>query len=57
MNVVKAARAFVEQHLKGQPGMPGTLYPMTNEVQEQWHTDWDYSLETLIRAVKALADA
>jgi hypothetical protein len=52
--VVKAARAFVEWHRKGQPRTPGTLYPMTYGTQESWHTEWDNRLEVLIWAVSIL---
>ncbi len=52
--VVDAARAFVEHHLIGQPKTPGSLYPMTYAVQEQWHLEWDTRLDALINAVHAL---
>jgi len=49
-HIVEAARAFVEQHQIGQPGTPGTLYPMTYGVQDAWHEEWDRRLATLIAA-------
>lgn len=49
--VAQAARAFVEWHQKGQPGTPGTLYPMTYAAQEAWHIEWDRRLEALVEAV------
>jgi hypothetical protein len=52
--VVKAARAFIEWHQKGQPGTPGTLYPMTYAVQDKWHDEWDNRLEVLRWAVMIL---
>lgn len=48
--VVEAAQAFVHQHQIGQPGTPGTLYPMTYGVQDQWHEEWDRRLAALIAA-------
>lgn len=53
LTVDAAARAFVEWHLHGQPGEPGTLYPMTYAVQDQWHEEWDKRLATLIAACRS----
>jgi DNA repair exonuclease SbcCD ATPase subunit len=50
--VVEAARTFVEQHQIGQPGTPGTLYPMTYGVQDKWHDEWDRRLAALIAACR-----
>jgi hypothetical protein len=50
--VVDAARAFVTWHQRGQPGAPDTLYPMTYGALDQWHTEWDRSLEILANALK-----
>jgi len=52
--VVDAARAFVTWHQRGQPGTPDTLYPMTYGALDQWHAEWDRSLETLASALKDL---
>lgn len=51
--IAEAARAFVEQHQIGQPGVPGTLYPMTYGVQDQWHEEWDHRLAALIAACQS----
>jgi FtsZ-binding cell division protein ZapB len=48
--IAVAASAFVEHHLHGQPSVPGTLYPMTYAVQDQWHEEWDRRLAALIAA-------
>jgi hypothetical protein len=47
---IATARAFVEWHQHGQPGVPGTLYPMTYAVQDEWHAEWDKRLNALIAA-------
>jgi hypothetical protein len=52
--VVRAAIEFVRCHERGQPGTPGTLYPMTYSDQLEWEKQWDERYDAMSDAVYSL---
>lgn len=55
--VVDAAAAFVAWHQQGEPGTPGSLYPMTYAALDTRHEEWERRLDALISAVAQLNGA
>ena len=52
--VAEAASGFWDHFEHGQPGVPGTTYPMTYEQLDAWHDEYDRWLAILGSAVTAL---
>lgn len=53
-HVVRAAIEFVRHHEIGQPGVQGTIYPMTIGQEEAWQRKWDEMYASLKQATEAL---